>query len=373
MFRSAFCKRALLWSGLSVHFLLFAAHARAAQEAASESERVRQLEARVAQLEQTVAELKVLLGTPRASPATTAQSAASKAVEQISPESPQLQPAQQPLPEHAKKGFEMPPELIPEIGKIGAEVGLFLSASSSPLKLGTGNFTGGYIDLPLFDRPRWLHGKVSYEILVGLTQSSTTFNTTSNVAQVANLAVLDTLNPTGGASNLTQAVQGTGAAPFPVTVSSQTKLRLLQVIPFALKYTPTAFERWRLRPYAVAGFGAYVTIHVQNPGKGVPSSNGVRQNAALPADVLTAVNALFGGKAPFGGPLVAGQISQSPELEARGLPGGHGNLDIGYQAGGGLTVRLTRTLSLGFDARYNRIAGTYGSFVTYGSRIGIHF
>jgi opacity protein-like surface antigen len=82
---------------------------------------------------------------------------------------------------------------------------------------------------------------------------------------------------------------------------------------------------------------------------------------------------LFSGQAPFGGPLVAGQISQSPELEARGLPGGHGNIDFGYQAGGGLSFRVSRTFSLGFDARYNRVSGTYGSFVTYGSRIGVHF
>ena len=39
--------------------------------------------------------------------------------------------------------------------------------------------------------------------------------------------------------------------------------------------------------------------------------------------MLAAVGQIFGGKAPFGGPLVAGQISQAPELEARGLPGGH--------------------------------------------------
>ena len=163
------------------------------------------------------------------------------------------------------------------------------------------------------------------------------------------------------------------AAPFPVTASTETKLRLLQVIPFALKYTPTFLDRYRLRPYAVAGFGTYVTIHVQNPARGNPPNLGLRPGANLPPDVLSALKTLFSGQAPFGGPLVAGQISQSPELEARGLPGGHGNLDFGYQIGGGLAVRVTRGMSLGLDARYNRIAGTNGSFVTYGSRIGVHF
>lgn len=325
-----------------------------------QAEKIQQLEDRVAQLEQTVAQLKAMVQASNTSP---------------TPAAPPVAPAPSPgiAQTPPKPHYEMPSELVPEIGKIGAEVGLFLSASSSPFKLGGGNFTGGYIDLPLFDGPRWLPGKLSYEISVGLTQSKTTFATTSNVAQVANLAVLNTLNPGGGVANLNAAVTGTGPAPFPVTISTQTKLRLLQVIPFALKYTPTFLERYRLRPYVVAGFGPYVTIHSQNPANGNPASYGVRPDANLPPSVLAAVNLLFGGKAPFGGPLVAGQLSQSPELESRGLPGGHGNIDLGYQAGGGLSVRLTKDLSLGFDARYNRISGANGSFVTYGSRIGFHF
>jgi opacity protein-like surface antigen len=158
-----------------------------------------------------------------------------------------------------------------------------------------------------------------------------------------------------------------------VTTSTQTKLSLLQVIPFALKYTPTVLDRYRIRPYAVAGFGTYVTIHVQNPAEGNPATYGVRQDANLPPAILSSLNALFSGQAPFGGPLVAGQITQSPELEARGLPGGHGNIALGYQLGGGLAFRITRSFSLGFDARYNRMSGTNGSFVTYGTRIGFHF
>lgn len=356
----------LLACGVSPELLLLAIFtggppAQAGQRVDTDTQaaKIHQLEDRVAQLEQTVSQLKAMVETaniiaPMPAPPSAAPAPAPEAI------------AQTPR-------YQMPAELVPEIGKIGAEVGLFLSASSSPFKLGGGNFTGGYIDLPLLNGPRWMPGKLSYEIVVGLTQSKTTFATTSNVAQVANLAVLNTLNPGGGLANLNAAVTGTGSAPFPVTNSTQTRLRLLQVIPFALKYTPTFLERYRLRPYAVAGFGPYVTIHVQNPRKGNPASYGVRPDASIPPAVLAAVNSLFGGKAPFGGPLVAGQISQSPELEARGLPGGHGSIDLGYQAGGGLSLRLTRDLSLGFDARYNRIAGANGSFVTYGSRIGLHF
>ena len=261
----------------------------------------------------------------------------------------------------------MPSELIPEIGKIGAEVGVLASGSANPFRLNRGGFLGGFIDLPLFE-PRWMHGKVAYEIMAGLSQSNTTFDTTSNVAQVANLAVLNALYPNGGAANIGAATGGTGPAPFPVTTSTRTRMRLLEVVPFSFKYTSTALDRWRIRPYGVLGFGAFVTIHDQ-----IPTTNGVRADANLPPDVLASVSRLFGGTAPFGGPLVAGQISQSPELEARGLPGGHGNIDLGLHSGVGFEWRLHPNFSLGFDARYSRIVGTNGGFTTYGSRVGFHF
>lgn len=267
-----------------------------------------------------------------------------------------------------------PPELVPDVGKIGAEVGLLLSGSSNPFRLNAGTFAAGFIDLPLLERTQGpLRGKLGYEILVGMSQSRTTFNTTSNVAQVANLAVLTALQPNGGLNNVVAAVSGTGPAPFPVTASTQTRLRLLQVVPFALKYTSTAMDHWRLRPYGVLGFGTFVTIHNQNPGRGTPPNTGVRPDAALPPDILATVGSAFGGRAPFGGPLVAGQISQSPELEARGLPGGHGNLDLGVHSGIGFEFRLNRNLSLGFDGRFNKIAGSNGWFRTYGTRFGVHF
>ncbi len=261
-----------------------------------------------------------------------------------------------------------PPELIPEIGKIGAEVGIQLNGSANPYRLNRGTDVAGFIDLPLIDKPDWLHGKISYEISIGLSQSKTSFPTTSNVAQVANLAVLNTLYPNGGTQNIIDAVTGTGTAPFPVTAVTQTNMKLLQVVPFSFKYTTTALDRFRLRPYGLIGFGTYVTIHSQSP-----TDTGVRTDANLPASVIALVNQLYGGQAPFGGPLVAGQISQSPELEARGLPGGHGSIDLGWVTGGGFEYRLSRSFSLGFDARWNRISGAPGGLTTYGTRLGFHF
>jgi hypothetical protein len=259
------------------------------------------------------------------------------AVPQITPSTPLLS---------SRPRFEMPPELVPEIGKIGAEVGLLISGSASPFGLNRGTFQGGFIDLPAAGRQARLAARQDFlRIVVHVTQSRSTFNTTSNVAQVANLTVLNALNPTGGLQNVSAALTGTGAAPFPVTNSTETRLSVLQVVPFSLKYTSSALDRWRIRPDGVLGLGVFVTIHNQNPARGTPAIFGVRPDAQLPPEILAIVKQTFGGQAPFGGRLVAGQISQSPELEQRGLPGGHGNLDIGLHTGYGLEYRLMRSLS----------------------------
>ncbi len=259
-----------------------------------------------------------------------------------------------------------PPELIPEIGKIGAQVGLVLSGSASPFRLNSGQDAAGFIDLPLFE-PKALHGKISYEIRVGLSQAAAKFRTTSNVAQVANLTALTALTPSSPTQNLIDAVSGTGAAPFHVTSLTETRMKLLQVIPFSLRYTTTSFDRYRLRPYAVLGFGAFVTIHKQ-----VPATTGMRSDSLLPADQVALIRQIFGGTAPFGSALVGGQIAQAPELTSRGLPFGAGNIDFGLHTGGGVEFRLSRNFSLGFDGRYNRLSGGQ-TLSTFGTRIGVHF
>lgn len=268
--------------------------------------------------------------------------------------------------------FETPPELVPDVGKVGIQVGILSSIAANPFQLNRGPFFAGFIDLPMFDS-RGLRGKIAYEIMVGMSQSQTPMTITSNVAQVANLTVLNTLNPFGGLNNVAAAVTGTGPAPFPVKIAVETRLRLLQVVPFSFKYTSTAFDSIRLRPYGILGFGTYVTIHNQNPARGAPATFGVRPDAQIPAEILAAVGGLFGGQAPFGAPLVAGQISNAPELIARGLPGGNGNIDFGLHTGAGFEYRLGKSFSLGFDARFNKISGTNAWFRTYGSRVGFHF
>ncbi|MDE3198137.1 MAG: hypothetical protein KGN84_17445 [Acidobacteriota bacterium] len=337
---------------------------RAQNTPSDDREKIRELEERVALLEQTV---KTLLDE-RAAQSIPAPALAPAPVEPAplvaqrrgGETSISARPAR-------RKATEMPPELLPEIGQVGAEVGILTGTSMNPYGLGRGENVGGFIDLPLFDRPEWLHGKVSYEISIGLSRAKSSFTTTSNVAQVANLTVLYALYPNGGAQNILDSVTGTGSAPFPVMARTTTTMNLLQVVPFSFKYTTTALDRFRLRPYTLLGFGTYVTIHEQTP-----MNSGVRLDANLPASVINLVNQIYGGQAPFGGPLVAGQIAQSPELEARGLPSGHGNLAPGWVAGGGVEIRVHRNSSIGVDGRWNRIAGAPGSLFILSARFGLH-
>ncbi len=256
------------------------------------------------------------------------------------PPPPSIPPRTGPAPAAAYRSTYVR-ELLPDIGKIGAEIGLLGGGSFNPFQLNKGVFAGGYIDLPL---RRVSGGKLSYEILVGLSESRSKFETSSQVAVVANLAA--------GAS-LSAALAGAPAAPFPVKQQTLTRLRLLEVSPVLFKYTITSMDRHRFRPYLVGGGGVFITITNQNP--------------------VHDTSALFSGQAPFGGPLIAGQISQAPELTARGVPQGQGNLDFGYIAGGGAEVRLSKLISWGLDYRFHKIAGTNGHFQTAGSKLGFHF
>jgi hypothetical protein len=186
---------------------------------------------------------------------------------------------------------------------------------------------GGYVDLPLVRLPG---GKLSYEILLSLSDAeSEPFTITDSVAYVANLA--------SGASPAA-ALAGPPLAPFPVVRAVRTRVKLLDISPFSLKYTVRALERWRLRPYAVAGLDFVVTITHQ-----VPVSDESLQ---------------FTGTAPFDDPLIAGLLAQAPELTARGTPTGQGNIDLGFHAGGGLEVRFARGLSVNAEYRFTGIDGS---------------
>jgi hypothetical protein len=234
-------------------------------------------------------------------------------------------------------------ELLPGIGKIGASVALFGGASWNPYEIGRGGELGGYIDLPL---ARVARGKLSYEIFAGLSlATSEPFAVTSSVAYVANLAA--------GAGR-EAALQGPPAAPFPVRRQVRTRLRLLQLSPFGLKYTATRWDGLRMRPYLNAGLDFVVALTREDP----------ERDSSL----------VFTGSAPFDDPLIAGLVAQAPELTARGRPTGQGNLEVGGHAAAGVELRISKGLSLNFEYRFTATeSGAKGRLHTASGALGFHF
>jgi hypothetical protein len=233
-------------------------------------------------------------------------------------------------------------ELLPDLGRIGAQVGLIAGASWNPYHAGQGLQVGGYIDLPLLRAPG---GKLSFEALFALARAeSDPFTVTNLIAYVANLAA---------GAGPDAALAGPPAAPFPVTRSVRTRQRLLQVSPFGLKYTVLRLDHLRVRPYAAAGLDYVVVITRETP----------EQDESL----------LFRGQSPFDAPLLAGLVAQAAELSERGTPTGQGNIEMGFHAGAGLEVRVARALSLNVEYRYTGIEGPHGRLHALTSALGIHW
>jgi len=233
-------------------------------------------------------------------------------------------------------------ELLPGIGKLGAQVGFSLGASWNPYHVGQGLLGAAYVDLPLFRAPG---GKVSYELLVALSHAeSEPFTITDPLAYVANLA--------SGASRA-DALAGPPRAPFPVRRDVRTTLRLLQVSPFGLKYTIGAPGVSRLRPYLTAGVDVAVVITHQTP----------EADESL----------VFTGQPPFDDPLIGGVVAQAPELTERGIPTGQGDLRLGGHAGAGFELRASASLSFNVDYRFTGIDGRNGRMHALTSSLGLHW
>jgi opacity protein-like surface antigen len=233
-------------------------------------------------------------------------------------------------------------ELLPDIGKIGSQVGILGGASWNPYEVGRGFAAGGFVDLPLSRAPG---GKLSYEILLSLSSAtSVPFVITDPVAYVANLA---------SGADPASALAGPPLAPFPVRREVTSRLRVLEISPFALKWTITRLDDARLRPYVVAGLDFIVVITRQDP---------VRDESLI-----------FTGTSPFDDALIGGLIAQAPELAARGYPTGQGNIDWGFHGSAGFEVRLSKTLSLNADYRYVGVGGTKHALHTASAALGFHW
>lgn len=252
--------------------------------------------------------------------------------------------SQPPVAVSTSQPSPLPQELLPNLGKIGAAASFLAGAHSGPFDLRAGPFIGGAVELPLFLAPG---GRVLYEFSASFGRSDTDLRVTSDVAQVANLAVLANIAPSGGQANVDAALAGRAPAPFAVQYDVESELQLLQVVPFGLKYVSTAFDRFRVRPYAAAGLATFVTITNQR-------TSGAASGSA------------------FEGALIGGQIAAAQELAERGVPSGQGGIKVGFTAGGGFEWRARGGVSFGLDLRYNRV-GNGRSFATAATRTGFHF
>jgi hypothetical protein len=233
-------------------------------------------------------------------------------------------------------------ELLPDLGRIGSEVGILGGLSWNPYEVGKGVEIGGFADLPLFRVPG---GTLSYEILVGFSDArSDPFVTTNAIAFVANLAA--------GASPA-DALAGPPAAPFPVRREVTTRLHLLQVSPFALKYQIQSFDHRRLRPYFGLGLDFLVTITRQDP---------VRDESLL-----------FTGSAPFDAALIAALVAQAPELTDRKVPTGQGNMEVGGHGMAGLEVRVSPGVSLNLEYRVTQIRASSGRLQAVTTALAFHW
>lgn len=233
-------------------------------------------------------------------------------------------------------------ELLPDIGQIGAQVGLTAALCINPYETGAGGCLGGFIALPV---GRALGGRVSYEIDIryGMARGNP-FTITNPLAYVANLAA--------GAPAEAAAI-GPPGAPFPVRREVRTELRLLQVSPFGLRYAFAGGPVPRLRPYVTSGFDIVVVLTQQQP---------VRREITDPL-----------ASSAFDVALIAGLAGQSPELFDLGLPSGQGNLRLGGHAAFGLELRASSRLSINGEYRAAVIEGAGSLQHSVQAAVGLHW
>jgi opacity protein-like surface antigen len=271
-------------------------------------------------------------------------------------------PAPSPAPAPAVATNPVPREILPDIGYIGAEVGLLLGGSTNPYQDNKGFAAGGFIDLPL---KNFRSTKLSYEIMVGLQQSQTPQQTTSGVNILANAVVNSYLgNTAANSTSLTSYLTG----PLPVTSNVQEYSKVLTVAPVLLKYSINSMGRFR--PYVVAGLGMYVWIGNDNNTQSFNANMALGSLAGAPVAGGTLGGVL---NSILQGSQIGGLVPGAPQLTARGVPQGQGNLMFGGQFGGGFELRISPKYSIGIDVRRNQVEGTNSSFTSFSVKQGLHW
>jgi len=292
---------------------------------------------------------------------------------------PSGSPAPAPAPVVATSST--PRELLPDIGHIGAELGFFVGGATNPYKDDKGFATGGYIDLPWKNVPG---GKLSYEIMIGLQRAVTNNQTTtSGVNALVNTALYNYLQGLGIANYASvspaQFLGLSGSSSLlNDTMAVQERSKVLTVAPFEFKYAVTKMGRFR--PYGVVGLGAYVWIGSENNSASFASALNLGPYANLYVNCTVANQSGCTGPTlsqilttVLSGSQIGGLAPAAPDLSARGVPHGQGNLLFGGQVGGGFEIRATPKLSLGADFRRNQVEGKNASFNTFTFKQGFHW
>jgi opacity protein-like surface antigen len=278
-------------------------------------------------------------------------------------------PSPSPSPATASSGYTAPRELLPDIGHIGAEVGLFEGVTSNPYKDNDGFGAGGFIDLPY---KRVAGGKLSYEIMIDLQTAKTSTISTSGVNALVNTALNNYLYEAGDL--VLPSVLGYLTGPLPTYQQPVVeRSKVMTVAPVLLKYTITKMGRFR--PYIVGGLGTYVWIGSDNNSKSFNAVTALNTyGASLPTPIPT-LGTLYGPlfNALLQGSQIGGLAPAAPELIARGVPHGQGNLLFGGQIGGGAELRLSPKLSFGVDIRHNQMEGKNAGFNTFSFTEGLHW
>jgi opacity protein-like surface antigen len=297
---------------------------------------------------------------------------------------PYPSPSPAPSSPPVSSGYMAPRELLPDIGQIGSQLGFFVGGATNPYKADKGFASGGYIDLPWKNVPG---GKLSYEIMIGLQRSVTSTVSTSGVNALVNATINNYLNAAGVFTNeggMPGFLGLTGYLAGPLNTYQQPvveRAKVLTVAPFELKYAITKFGRFR--PYGVVGVGGYVWIGSDNNTKSFDAVSALNAyGLTLPTPITGLASLPLAGtpltlgsvaNALLQGSQIGGLAPTSPELAARGVPHGQGNLLFGGQIGGGADIRISPRLSMGFDFRHNQVEGKNASFNTFAFKQGLNW
>jgi hypothetical protein len=220
-----------MWARKPAYFVVLvlsfpAVRAWAAQQP-SDSERIRELEARVGQLEMALRTLIEGQRGERASSSGLAGALTGNPASEPSASSEAAIPISSP-----RQRAELPQELLPNLGKIGASVRFLYGTGTGGGGFGRDRFWGGSAQLPLVNLP---FGKLNYELSVGTLRYDR-----------------------------------------PLGQSAQ----LLEIVPFGFVYSANRLDRYRIRPYAAVGLGNYVILR-SAPTAGAGLYIGVRAGGGV--------------------------------------------------------------------------------------------